>query len=89
MAHVQNLTFDRLQDLYSHSNASSTKDNQHKLNKNSNASKMADELFAMTSTNGTPGPDLISDDEKIQSNADISTVRTMQTPSDNGSTFEE
>ena len=85
MAHVQDLTFERLQDLYSSSNSGNNKNDHHKPNTNSSGSDMAHELFAIKSTTGTPRAE--SDDEEIESLADTSTARTTETTKVNPSEF--
>ena len=84
MAHVKDLTFERLQDLYSSSNTSN-KNNENKSNKNGSGSDMAHELFAIKSTTGTPRAE--SDDEEIESLADTSAARTADTTKVNPSEF--
>ena len=87
MARVQDLTFERLQDLYSNSNSSNNKNNQDKSNKSSGGTDMAHayELFAIKSATGTPRAE--SDNEEIESTGNTGVTKTMQPTKVNPSEF--
>ena len=90
MARVQDVTFEKLQDLYSDSKSSSIKTDQHKSDQYSHGSGMGHELFAIKSGTTTPPVEIY--DEEMESTTNTgSTAKAMQTANINASQlqFEE